>query len=126
LEKFVVEVATEVAKNLLEGDEVGLSRGVHMQAHLLDDVRDVGLGEGEVLECTGEAMVGHRANDRGAVILRELHLSVDGCGAWLAVGHASLLQDVDGVLALVEEETLRPALGGAAEEVAKGPRVLHR
>jgi hypothetical protein len=26
----------------------------------------------------------------------------------------------------VEEETLRPMLGGDAEEVVKGPQVLHR
>jgi hypothetical protein len=43
----------------------------------------------------------------------------------LAVGHASPLQDVNGVLALVEEEILRPALAGDAEEVAKKPQV-HR
>jgi hypothetical protein len=32
----------------------------------------------------------------------------------------------ESVLALVEEETLRPALGGDAEEVVEGPQVLHR
>jgi hypothetical protein len=42
-------------------------------------------------------------------------------GSGLAVGHASPLQDVDGVLALVEEETMRVALGGDVEEVVKGP-----
>jgi hypothetical protein len=45
-EKAVVEGATEVAEDLLEGGEVGLPRGVHMQAQLLDDVDDVGPGEG--------------------------------------------------------------------------------
>jgi hypothetical protein len=35
------------------------------------------------------------------VVLRELRLGVDRRGAGLAVGHASPLQDVDGVLALV-------------------------
>jgi hypothetical protein len=39
----------------------------------------------------------------------------------VAVRHASSLQDVKGVLALVEEETLRPPLGGNAEEVAERP-----
>jgi hypothetical protein len=32
----------------------------------------------------------------------------------------------ESVLALVEEETLRPTLGGDAEEVVEGPQVLHR
>jgi hypothetical protein len=42
---------------------------------------------------------------------------VDRRGAGLAVRHASPFQDVDSVLALVEEDTLRPALGGDVEEV---------
>jgi hypothetical protein len=95
-----------------------------MQAHLLDGVCDVGPGEGQVLERAGQAPVGRRV-DRGPVILRELRMRVDRRGAWLAVGHASPLQVVDGVLALVEEETLRPALGGDAKEVVKRPQVLH-
>jgi hypothetical protein len=88
-----------------------------MQAHLLDGVSDVGPREGEVLERAGKAPVGRRVGDRRPVVLRELGLGVDRHGARLAVRHASPLQDVDGVLALVEEETLRPALGGDAEEV---------
>jgi hypothetical protein len=113
----VVEGAAEVAQNPLERGEMGLSRSVHMQAHLLDDVCDVGPGEGEVLERAGQAPVGRRVGNRRPIVLRELRLSVDRCGARLAVRHASPLQDVDGVLALVEEETLGPALGGDAEEV---------
>jgi hypothetical protein len=94
-----------------------LPRSVHMQAHLLDGVCDVGPREGEVLECAGQAPVGRRVGDRRPVVLRELRLSVDRRGAGLAVRHASLLQDVDSVLALVEEETLWPTLGGDAKEV---------
>jgi hypothetical protein len=97
-----------------------------MQAHLLDGVGDVGSGEGEVQECADEALVGRSVGDRGPVVLRELRLSVDRCGAGLLVGHASPLQDVNGVLALVEDETLRPTIGGDAEEVVEGPQVLHR
>jgi hypothetical protein len=101
---------------------MGFPRGVHMQAHLLDDVGDVGSREGQVLEGAGQALVGRRVGDQGPVFLREFHLSVDRRGAGLAVGHASPLQDVDGILVLVEEETLRPTLNGDAEEVVKGPR----
>jgi hypothetical protein len=115
--EVVVEGAAEVAQNPLERGEMGLPRSVHMQAHLLDDVCDVGPGEGEVLEHAGQAPVGRRVGDRRPVVLRELCLSVDRRGAGPAVRHASPLQDVDGVLALVEEETLRPALGGDAKEV---------
>jgi hypothetical protein len=89
---------------------------------MLDDVGDVGPGEGEVLERAGEAPVGRHVADRGPVILKELRLSVDGCGAGLAVGHVGLLQDADGVPSLVEEETLRPTLDGDAKELVEGPR----
>jgi hypothetical protein len=86
-----------------------------MQAHLLDSVGDVGPKEGQVMECTGQALVGRHVGDRGSIILIELCLSVDSRGARLVVGYASPLQDVDGVLVLVEEETLRAALSGDAE-----------
>jgi hypothetical protein len=83
-------------------------------------VGDVGPEEGEVLERAGQASVRCRVGDRGPVVLRELRLTVDKCGAGLAVGHASPLQDVDVVLALVKEETLGPTLGSNADEV-EGP-----
>jgi hypothetical protein len=66
-----------------------------MQAHLLDDVCDVGPEEGEVLERAGQAPVGRRVGDRRPVVLRELRLSVDRRGAGLAVRHASPLQDIE-------------------------------
>jgi hypothetical protein len=70
---------------------MGLPWAVHMQSHLLDVVGDVGPGEGQVLEGTGQAPIGCGVGDRGPVVLRELRLSVDRCGAGLAVGHGSLL-----------------------------------
>jgi hypothetical protein len=81
---------------------MGLPRGVHMQAHPMDDVGDVRPREGDVLERAGQASVGCRVGDRGPIVLRELRLSVDIRGVGLAVGHVSPLQDVDGVLALVK------------------------
>jgi hypothetical protein len=110
----------EVGQDLLKSGEMGLPRGVHVQTHKLDGVGDVGLGEGQVLEGTSQATLGRRVGDRGPVVLRELCLCVNMHGAGLAVGHASLLQDVDGILALVEEEILRSTLDGDANEVVKG------
>jgi hypothetical protein len=81
----------EVAQDSLQSAEMGLSRGVHVQAHLLDGVGDVGPRDGQVLERAGQALVGRRVGDRGPVVLRELRLSVDRRGAGLAVGHASPL-----------------------------------
>jgi hypothetical protein len=75
----------EVAHDPLESGEMGLPWGVHMEAHLLDSVGDVGPGEVEVLQRAGQAPVIRRVGDRGPVVLRELRLSVDMRGAGLAV-----------------------------------------
>jgi hypothetical protein len=75
----------EAVQDLLESSEMGLPWGVHMEAHLLDGVGDVGSGEGEVLERVGQALVRRRVGDQGPVILREHCLSVDMRGAGLAV-----------------------------------------
>ena len=97
-----------------------------MKAHLLDGVGDVWPGEGQILQHTCEALVGYRVSDRWLVVLRELRPSVNRRGVGLAVGHASPLQDVEGVLTLMLEETLRLAFDSDAEEVMEGPQVLHR
>ena len=82
-----------------------------MKAHLLDDVSDVGLGEDEVLQGPSKAAVagwiGNRGADGG-----ELALHIHRGRAGLAVSHASAFKDVDGVLPLVKEHALGPALDG--------------
>jgi hypothetical protein len=112
----VVEGAVEVAQDPLESDEMGLPWGVHMEAHLLGGFGDVGPGEGDVPERAYQALVRRRIDDRGPIILRELCLSVDMHGTGLAVRHASSLQNVDGILALVQEETLGPVFRGDARK----------
>jgi hypothetical protein len=121
-EEVVVEGAPEVAQNALESGEVGLPWGVHMKAHLLNGVGDVRSGECEVLESARQAPVRCRVGDRGPVVLRELRLSVDRRGARLAVGHASPLQNVDGVVTLVQEETLGPAFCVLPRKWWRGPK----
>jgi hypothetical protein len=90
-EEAIVEGVAEVAQDPLESGEMWLLWGVHMQAHLLDDVGDVGPREGEVLEHASQAPVRRRVGDRGPIVLIDLRLSVDKRGAGLAVGHASPL-----------------------------------
>jgi hypothetical protein len=46
----MVEGALEVLKDALCDCEMELTRVVHVEAHLLDRVSNVGPGEGEVLE----------------------------------------------------------------------------
>jgi hypothetical protein len=106
----MVERALEVPKDALHGSEMRLTRVVHVEAHLLDRIGNVGPGEGEVLESPSQAAVGSRVADGGRHVGEDLGPSVDRCGAELAVAHASTLKDVSSILALVEEEAVGPLL----------------
>ena len=105
----------EVEKNPLDIGEVGLLWGVHVKAHLLNDVGDVGPGECQVLESTDAVPVGCHIADREPIVVGELRLSVNRHGAGLAVGHDNPLYNAEGVLALVEKEAFGPPLHGDEE-----------
>jgi hypothetical protein len=100
---------------------VRLPRIVHVEAYLLDGVGDVGPGEDEVLKCPGNAPVAGRIGDRGAGG-GDLALRVHRGRTGLALGHASALEEVDGVLALVKEHALGTTLDGDPQEVMERPR----
>jgi hypothetical protein len=58
-----VEGALEVPKDALRGREMGLTKVVHVEAHLSDRIGNVRPGEGEVLESPSQAAVGSRVAD---------------------------------------------------------------
>jgi hypothetical protein len=121
-----VEGALEVPKDALHDREMGLTRVVNVEAHLLDRIGNVGLGEGEVLENPSQAVVGSRVVDGGPHVRGDLGPSVDRHGAGLAVAHASMLKDVSSILALVEEEVIGLLLYWDVKEVVERAEVLHR
>jgi hypothetical protein len=82
-----------------------------VNAHLLDGVSDVGSGEDELLQGPSKAAVGSRISDGGGCG-KYLALHVHWGHTGLALGHASALEEVDGVLSLVKEHDLGPALDG--------------
>jgi hypothetical protein len=108
--QVVVEGALEVAEDPLRSPEMGLSWVVHVEAHLLDHVGDIGPGEGEVLRIPGQVAVGGRVTDGGAHVRGDLGMSVNRHGAGLAVAHANALVDIPSVLTLVEEEAFNSLL----------------
>jgi hypothetical protein len=59
----VVEGALEVPKDALRDREMGLTGVVHVEAHLLDHVGNIGPGEGEVLENHSHVAVGSPVAD---------------------------------------------------------------
>jgi hypothetical protein len=64
--KTIVEGAAEVAKNPLRNDKVWLPRSVHVKAHLLDRVANVGTDEGDVLKSPDKASIEHHVADQDA------------------------------------------------------------
>jgi hypothetical protein len=121
----VVKGALEVPNNVLRGREMWLTGVVHVEAHLLDRVGNLGPGEGEVLESPIQAAVGNQVADGGPHVGGDLGLSVDQCGAGLAAAHASMLKDIPSILALVEEEVVGLLLYWDTKEVVEGAEVLH-
>jgi multidrug efflux pump subunit AcrA (membrane-fusion protein) len=95
-----VQRAADVSEDPLQGRQVRLTRVMHVEADLLNGVRDVGPGEGEVLQCTGETPKVSGIHHRRTVVGGELGGGVDRGVAGLAVRHAGMLESVDAVLSL--------------------------
>jgi hypothetical protein len=106
----VVDGALEVPKDALHDREMRLMRVVHVEAHLLYCVGNVRSGEGEVLESPNQAAIDSRVTDGSPHVGGDLGLSVDRRGAGLTVAHVITLKYVLSILALVEEEVIRPLL----------------
>ena len=102
-----VDGAPKVTVDPLHSGEMWLPRGVHMEAHLLNDV----------LQGPGETLIADRISHRRAIVGGDRAMSVHQSRGGLTINHASALEDVGGVLALVEEHALGPTL-----EVAKRGR----
>jgi hypothetical protein len=84
---------------------------MHIKAHMLDGVGDVGRGEDEVLQGLDKTSVAGGIGHWG-IVGGGLILSVHRSHTWLTIGHAGTLEDVDYVLALVEKHALVLALNG--------------
>ena len=85
-----------------------------------------GLVKARYLEGTGQAPEGGGVSHGSTLGLGELGLRVNGGGAGVTPSHPCSLEDVKGVLALVEEEPGGASLNGDTKEVVEGPEVLHR
>jgi hypothetical protein len=97
-----------------------------MEEHLLDGVGDVGEGKDEVLQGPSETPIAGRISHRRAIVGADLALSVHQSHAGIAISHASALEDVDGVLTLVEEQALGSTLDGDPQEMVQLTQILHR
>jgi len=99
-DQTMAEGALKIAKDPLGSDKVSFPRIMHMKAHLLDGIGNVGPGEGEVLEGTHKAAISSGISNRRAGISWYLCTSVNWSGARLAVTHAMASKYVQSVLTL--------------------------
>jgi hypothetical protein len=112
-------------QNALHGDEVGLSRIMHVTADILDDIGDVGLGERQVLEGPHEAPEVSWISNRRLKLGRDLGLCVHRHRNRLVVRHASSLKNIKSKLMLSEEEPVRRMLYRDSQKMMEGSEVLH-
>src|SRR6185436_16683477 len=93
--------------------------------YLLNGIGEIRPGEGQVLQGTGKASVGSRISHGITQIGRQLRLSIDRSGAWLAISHPSPLQNVECILPLVKEQARQASLNSNAQEVVELTKILH-
>jgi hypothetical protein len=94
---------------------------MHVEADLLDSVREVGAGERQVLKGPGEAPKVCQISNRRSRLSRDLGLCVHRCRNWLPVHHASSLKNIESKLTLVEEGSVHLMLYRDSQKM-EGPR----
>jgi hypothetical protein len=77
-----------------------------MEADLLDDIGDIGVGEHQVLEVPSEAPEMSQISNRRSELGGDLGLCVHRRRNRLVIHHASMLKDNESKLALSEEESI--------------------
>jgi hypothetical protein len=97
---------------------------VHVEAHLLNGVRDVGARECQPLEGTSEAPVIRGILNRRTVYC-QLWTHLHRCGGRLALIHPNAVQNLQHVLALREKQTGPVTLNVHPQKVVEFPQILH-
>jgi hypothetical protein len=123
--KTVVWRPLKIAQDAFHGHQMGLLRVVRVQTDLLHIIGDVKPCECQVLENSCNALELRDVLNGRPWVPRQLRLEVDWSHARLAVRHDRTFENVKHVGALMEEQTIRTTLDGAAKEVVKRPEVLH-
>jgi hypothetical protein len=97
---------------------------MHVEADLLDDVDEDGVGERQVLEGPGEAPEVSRISNRRPGLGGDLDLCVHRRRNRLAVHHASSLKNIESKLTLSKEEPVRLMLYGDSQKMMEGLKIL--
>jgi hypothetical protein len=119
------EGSLDIPENALDQREVRLAGIMHEQAHLLNDIGQIGLCQSEVLEGTGKTLVLGGVSHQGACGGGQLVLRVHWRGSGMAFRHANSLEKVNGILTLRQEQPRVVAHHGDAKEVVKVSKIRH-
>ena len=85
---------------------MGLARIMHKEAHLLNRIRQIWSSQGEVLKGLSKTLVLGAILELGAVLCRELGMSVNGSRCRVTLSHTSTLKKIQGILSLRQEHAL--------------------
>ena len=97
--KSKIQSALKAAENARHSAKMRLLGVVHIEADLLNSIRNIWTGEGEILKCSSNAAIVSRVGD-GDTISRKLSMSINRSTAGLAVKHTGTLQNVQHILTL--------------------------
>ena len=83
--------ASNIAKNPLQGSKVRLPGVVHMKADLLNSIRNVWTGEGQVLKSSNKTAEVCNIRHRGLLSCSNLRIGVNWSRAWFALSHSGAI-----------------------------------
>jgi hypothetical protein len=86
-----VECALNIAKNPLQSSKVRLSRVMHVEADLLNNICHVWASEHQVLKSSNKTVKVYSIRHRAPLSCSNLRVGVNWCRARLALGHPGVI-----------------------------------
>ncbi len=124
--KTIINRATDIMQDAFECSKMWLPWIMHVKTDLLDSIGDIWPGKSQVLEGTSKTPIVHGITNRGTIGGRELGIGVNRGSTWLAICHASTLQNLEAVLALTEMKARGLSRNRDAQEMMQAAKILHR
>jgi hypothetical protein len=98
-----------------------LTRIMHEETHLLNNIGDVRTSQSKILKSAGETPILGSILNRITICGRQLGTSVDGCRCRVTFSHSSTLKEIHRILALGQKKSISRTSDRDPEEVMKLP-----
>ena len=99
--------AANVTEDPLHESPMGLTRGVHVETHLLNSILKIRSGESQILKSTDDGTVERSIRRWRALKSRNLGLRINRSSNRVTVEHASMLKELVRILLLMKKEAVR-------------------